>query len=336
MKVSVIIPVFRVSAYIERCIASVAHQTFTDVECLMIDDASDDDSIERAATWLRDHTGPIHFRTILHDRNVGLSAARNTGILAAQGDYLFFLDGDDALPIDSLERLMQVATRFPDVDMVQGGSEIIGSTDNNQRYLLRQRLPDFSSDEAWIGKSLLERKLIPVTSWNKLIRRTWLMDNNLLFKEGLLHEDEHWTYMAAAFVHSMAFCKETTYSHFVNEGSIMRSQADKSIQSWMVILEECVLNQHDSLLLSRRKFILEVAYCNLVRIVKKGSKHQRNDNIDVLKRVMGPFALDVRRKGSWLECWLLKWFELPLPFLNITCAKHVKGLFFRLLDTLPS
>lgn len=334
VKISVIIPVFRVSPYIERCVASVAQQRFTDVECLLVDDASDDDSMERAATWLRGYTGPIQFRTLLHDRNLGLSAARNTGIRAAQGDYVFFLDGDDALPIDSLERLVHVATRFPDVDLLQGGSEIIGSIGENKRYMLRESLPDFSNDTEWIGKTLLERKLIPVTSWNKLILRTWLIDNELYFKEGILHEDEHWTYMAASFVHSMAFCKHSTYSHFVNEGSIMRSQADKSIQSWMVILEDFISNQQDSFFCTRRKVILEVGFCNLVRIIKKGSKDRRREHVDLLRQVMEPFASEIRRKGTWLERWLLKWFYFPLPIMSLSCAKHIKGIYFRLLNTL--
>lgn len=333
MNVSVIIPVYRVSAYIERCVASVAHQTFTDVECLLVDDASDDDSMERVTVWLKQYTGPIHFRTLFHDRNLGLSAARNTGIIAAQGDYLFFLDGDDALPADCLEHLVQFVSRFPDVDIVQGSTEISGPDSNPFRYRLSAHLPDFSRDSAWIGRSLLERRSIPVTSWNKLINRNWLMSNNLLFKEGIVHEDEHWTFMAAAFVQSIAFCKHITYSHFDNEGSIMRSQVDKSIQSWMIILRTCVSYERDSLYRIRRKVLMEVGFCNVVRIVKKGSKETIRENIQVLRHVMAPLFSDIRSSGSWLERWLLTWFHLPLPLLAIACSNHVKGIYFRLLDT---
>lgn len=336
MKVSIIIPVFRVSAYIERCVASVAHQTFTDVECLLVDDASDDDSMERAANWLSGYSGPILFRMFRHDENRGLSAARNTGIRSAQGEYLFFLDGDDALPSDSLDQLVPLASYHPNVDIVQGGSEISGQANDRDRYQLQNKLPDYTCDPAWIGKTLLERKRIPVTSWNKLIRRKWLIDNNLFFKEGILHEDEYWTYMAASFVQSMAFCKKTTYSHYITEGSIMRSQADRSIQSWMAILEDFIGNRRDVFFRTRRKVILEVGFCNLVRIVKKGSKRLRKENIDRLRLVMDPFVSELQLEGSRLERLLLKWFNLPLLLLEIACANHVKGLYFRLLDTLPS
>lgn len=334
MKISVIIPVFRVSAFIERCMASVAQQTFTDVECLLVDDASDDDSMDRVAAWLKQYSGTIHFRILYHDKNLGLSAARNTGILAAQGEYLFFLDGDDVLPADSLEHLAHVLSRFPDVDIVQGSAEIIGLDTNPLRYRLHAGLPEITREQDWIGKSVLERRLIPVTSWNKLINRTWLKNNNLLFKEGIIHEDEHWTYMAAAFVRSMAFCKEITYSHFVHDGSIMHSQADKSIQSWMVILEVFVSYQHDSLRRTRRLVTLETGFCNLVRIVKKGKKETRSEQIRILRQAMMPLFVDIRSNGLWLERWLSGWFYLPLPLMYLACANHIKGIYFRLLDTL--
>ncbi len=333
MTVSVIIPIYRVSAYIERCVASVANQTFTDVECLLVDDDSDDDSMEQVETWLKKYSGPIHFRTLFHDRNQGLSAARNTGILASEGEYLFFLDGDDVLPPDSLEQLVGVLNRFSSVDIIQGSTEIVGVDNTPLRYRLQDSLPDYSKDMDWIGKSLLERRLIPVTSWNKLISRTWLMSNNLLFKEGIVHEDEHWTYMAAAFVRSIAFCKKITYSHFVTEGSIMRSQVDKSIRSWMVILGTFVSYKHDSLYPTRRKVQLEVGFCNLVRIVKKGSKEKRRNHVSELRQVMAPLFADIRSNGPWLQRCLMGWFYLPLPLMSLSCADHIKGLYFRLLDT---
>lgn len=336
MTISVIIPVFRVSAYIERCLDSVAHQTYTDVECIVVDDASDDDSMLRVSSWLVHYEGAVVFRTVSHDRNRGLSAARNTGIRAAGGEFVVFLDGDDALPPDSLEQLFRLVSRFPDVDIVQGSTEIIGPDPNALRYRLSARLPEVSRNVEWLGKSLLERRLIPVTSWNKLIRRSWLLDNNLLFKEGLLHEDEHWTYISASFVHAMAFCRHVTYLHYVTEGSIMRSQAERSIQSWMVILEDGIARMHDSLYGTRKKVMLEVGFCNLVRIVKKSPKDAIPENLVGLRQVMEPLFSEIRLKGSVLERWLIGWFRLPLPLLSIACSKNVKGIYLRLLDTIKA
>ena len=79
MKVSIIIPVFNVSEYIERCIKSVMNQTYSDIECLIVDDATLDDSIEKCERLIVEYKGPIKFSILHHQKNRGLSAARNTG-----------------------------------------------------------------------------------------------------------------------------------------------------------------------------------------------------------------------------------------------------------------
>ena len=90
--VSVVIPVYQVSGYIERCIRSVMAQTFTDIECIIVDDASQDDSIEKCERLIGEYDGPIRFRILRHKENRGLSAARNTGAKAATGEWIFFIE----------------------------------------------------------------------------------------------------------------------------------------------------------------------------------------------------------------------------------------------------
>ncbi len=336
MKVSVIIPVFNVSTYIERCVSSVLDQRFTHFECLLVDDGSVDDSMDRVGNLLGTYQGPISFCLLTHDRNMGLPAARNTGIRAAKGEFLYFLDGDDTMMPDCLDRLIRLANAHPKADLIQGASCMVGPHNGFDRYRISDKLPDYSDDQSWIGRTLLERRQIPVTSWNKLIKRDWLFEHGLFFKEGIVHEDEHWTYFAASCVGSMAFCKEITYCHFIHEGSIMHSQADRSIRSWFAIIGDFVSHQHDSLRRIRRKVILEVAFCNLVRIVKKGSKHERVEMIAQLRDVLDPFKRQSIQERNRLEKGLLNWFVLPLPLMKVACAKHIKGLYFHLLDLLPS
>ena len=98
MKVSIIIPVYNVSAYIERCVKSVMKQTYSgDIECILVNDATPDDSIDIAKRLIADYNGPIQFRILNHEHNKGFSATRNTGIDAATGDYLYFFDSDDEI-----------------------------------------------------------------------------------------------------------------------------------------------------------------------------------------------------------------------------------------------
>ena len=88
MNVSIIIPVYNVSLYIERCIKSVMNQTYQDIECILVNDASPDNSITIAERLIADYDGSIQFRILNHEHNKGQSAARNTGIKAASGDYI--------------------------------------------------------------------------------------------------------------------------------------------------------------------------------------------------------------------------------------------------------
>ena len=92
--VSIIIPVYKVEAYIERCLTSVMHQTYQDsaIECVLVDDCSPDKSISLAQDMISRYHGNIDFTIIRNDKNRGLSVSRNNGIEHATGKYLFFLD----------------------------------------------------------------------------------------------------------------------------------------------------------------------------------------------------------------------------------------------------
>lgn len=344
MRLSIIIPVYLVAPYIERCLASVMQQEVSDVECLLIDDGGKDNSIKVAKQFLVDYTGPITFRFLTHPSNRGLSAARNTGIEAATGAYVLFLDGDDALTPGALTALLNTATAHPDVDIVQGNTTVEPEyitleestapaikVDKHQ-YSLHANLPDYTNQQSWLIKALLERKLIPVTSWNKLIRRTWLVDNNLWFKEGLFHEDEHWTFFAASQASSLAFCKVITYVHYIREGSIMRLQADRSILSWFDIINDMVTHLEEPEAGIKRKVVLEVSFCNLVRIVVKGSKQDLTDRLAEQRRLLQPLQTTLNPRNKWLERWLLSWFRAPLWLLKILCRPKIKGLYLRTLD----
>ena len=108
MRVSIIIPVYNVEPYIERCIESVLCQTYRELEVILVDDSSPDCSMDLARKCIdnsnRNKLDIIHLR---HDHNLGLSAARNTGIEAATGDYLFFLDSDDWITDNCISLLVQ-------------------------------------------------------------------------------------------------------------------------------------------------------------------------------------------------------------------------------------
>ncbi len=107
-KVTVVVPVYNVEAYIEKCIQSIMDQTHTDFECLIIDDASPDDSINRIQPLISDDG---RFQVVHHKQNQGLGQARNTGIEQAKGEYICFIDSDDYVEPDYLQLMYSTAMK---------------------------------------------------------------------------------------------------------------------------------------------------------------------------------------------------------------------------------
>lgn len=237
MKISIIIPVYNVDRYIRRCIDSVIAQTWRgDMECILVDDATPDNSMATARECLKGYNGGIEFRIVVHKENRGLSAARNTGARNASGDYLYFLDSDDAITPDCIETLADIALAHPAVDVVQGNLVV---TDEIYRLLDSSLydFPEYCDDREWISEHI--KSDIPVTAWNKLFRRDFFVGLNLWFKEGILHEDEHWRYIHGDKISSIAFSGKPTYIYYRNPGSIMDARAkDRSFSSMMEILNE--------------------------------------------------------------------------------------------------
>lgn len=235
-KVSVIIPVYNVEPYIADCLHSVMAQTYAgELECIIVDDCGKDDSIAIAEREVSAYKGNVDFRIIHREQNGGLSAARNTGIRQATGDYLYFLDSDDEITFECIELLADKAASLHP-DFVIGGYRVTG-TDKKYPSL---NLPDgtFLQGEGII-KTYSQGKWY-MMAWGKLVNRKFLAGNNLYFKEGLLHEDELWSFQLACLAQSMAVVNEETYVYKVREGSITENSktAERRTKNICIIIEE--------------------------------------------------------------------------------------------------
>ena len=217
--ISIIIPIYNVEQYIEECLQSVADQTMTDgVECILVDDCGKDNSAEIAKQFIEAYHGNIKFGFVQREKNGGLSAARNSGIRVASGRYVYFLDSDDYLVPEAIETLLSLADKYDDVDLIPALYITNGKRDMSQ--FSEQSFPEFSDDQYLIKRSLLDYDCIPVTAANRLIKRELILENNLWFKEGIIHEDNYWTFFLAKYVKRMAFCPEKLYYYRITPGSI--------------------------------------------------------------------------------------------------------------------
>lgn len=177
MKVSVIVPIYNVSRFIARCAESLLEQTLKDVEYIFVDDATPDDSMDILQRVIDKYPERKKQCRILHHvQNCGLPAARNTGLEVVTGEYVFHCDSDDFVDIDMLEQ-MYITAKQGDADIVW--SDWYLSFEKNERYMHQ---PDYSTAMDAL-KGMLSG-VMKFNVWNKLIRRSLYIDNNIKFPTG--------------------------------------------------------------------------------------------------------------------------------------------------------
>lgn len=253
-KVSIIIPIYNVEQYIQDCLLSVANQTMKNgIEAILVDDCGKDNSIAIAQDFISHYQGPIQFTFLHHQKNQGLSCARNTAIKEAKGDYLFFLDSDDEIENNCIEAMYSHVINHPEVDLVQGEYK---SSHTSENPFLKDSLIEYSSDKRFIKYTLLNYNGSSVCAQNKLVKRQLLIENNLYFYPGIIHEDNHWTFFLSKHVQTMAFCKGRMYKHRYNPESITHNvNMPKEIVAYRTLIE--IMSSHiDSFLPGRQKELI--------------------------------------------------------------------------------
>lgn len=231
VSVSIIVPVYNVGKYVERCIRSITAQTYTgSMECIIVDDRGSDDSMERVNRLLDNYDGPIDFKIITHPENKGISETRNTGIRNSTGDYILFLDSDDQLSIYALTYFIDKATETPNAEI------IIGDYYLPNREFRFQPHKDLSTPHKSKTALIAPRGLISFTH-NRLIKRSFIINHNLYFEPFKYLEDNLWTWKAAKYVSSIAFTKKPSYIYFSNPDSIMHQFSFDRIEDCVQICD---------------------------------------------------------------------------------------------------
>lgn len=211
--VSIIIPVYKVEAYIQQCIRSILQQTYKAIEIILVDDCGGDNSMMIAESLLQDST--ISWRTVHHTLNKGLSAARNTGAAAASGEYIFFLDSDDYLSPNALELLANKAQETH-ANIVFGN--IVYDTKGTYHPCMWTRLENAPAPADPLHAHFC-RMAFPMAC-NKLIHREFYEKSGVRFIEGILHEDEPWSLSLILQAHKIAFVQDITYYYRQRPGAI--------------------------------------------------------------------------------------------------------------------
>lgn len=231
MLVSIIIPIYNVEEYIERCLFSVFNQTYTDIEIILVNDCTPDNSMSCVNDILSLRPNESRVRIINHEENQGLSAARNTGINNAKGEYLYFLDSDDAITLDCIETLLSNCN---------GEEIIIGGVQKDDQILYCE-----NNVGSYKGSEIFDayfRGDIYDMACNKLIKKDFVLSNQLFFKPKLIHEDFLWSYQAAMVTSSMVIIAEPTYIYYVRTGSLNTNFTKRNIDN--IFISFRIIQEH--------------------------------------------------------------------------------------------
>ena len=211
--ISIIVPIYNVEKYLKKCIESIINQTYKNIEIILVDDGSPDNCGKICEEYSQKDKRII----VIHKENGGLSDARNKGIDIAKGDYLTFIDSDDFVNIDYIEKLYS-SIKLNNTELAQCGiskvnenNEIIEKLNYDENYI---KTSHEILNELY-GKHLIENVVV----WNKMYAKE--LFKNIRFPVGKIHEDEFTTYKLIYYSKNVAIVSDSLYNYRQNNASIM-------------------------------------------------------------------------------------------------------------------
>lgn len=230
IKLTIIIPVYNVEKYIEKCIKSILRQELNNYEIILVDDGSTDNSGNICDQYA------IKYNNIrvIHQMNKGLSGARNTGIRESKGEYLMFIDSDDFINEkvalkEIIDKLKEDAIQFKWIYYYENKNKYIYFKDN-------ELYPNIDFEDLLFKK--VQDGTISISACNKIVRRSIIVDNNIYFDETLLSEDIDWSLKLYLHIKSLKVINKNVYVYRQQRaGSITNSTSEKNILSLFKIIK---------------------------------------------------------------------------------------------------
>jgi glycosyltransferase involved in cell wall biosynthesis len=233
---SIIIPVYNVENYIRYCVDSVLSQTFTNYECILVDDGSTDNSPIICDVYAAKH---LHIKAI-HGKNRGLSSARNVGIKESTGEYIVFLDSDDLFAAnDALKNLYARTEGLKNEVIYNSNINLFDEKGSlycdyiNKKVLKcdpKKFYREAEKDSRTLGAAVLF-----------ILKKNFLYEHDLFFREGILLEDMHWSPRVIAFADTITVNHSSFYAYRQGrEGSITTVKSPKLIYDGILILYDMI------------------------------------------------------------------------------------------------
>ena len=214
VKVSVIVPIYNVEAYLTKCLDSIINQTLKDIEIILVNDGSTDGSKKIIQEYKKKDKRIIS----LEKENGGQGSARNLGLKKAKGDYIVFVDSDDWIENDMLEIMYNKALSCQ--------SDIVVC----DYYKVKDDVKESCKAFDTYGTSLMENCILNSSGpcW-KMIKRNIIIDNNLYFPEGIIYEDYAVVPLYFLFADKISYVERPLYNYFIRKGSTMNQEFNNKL-----------------------------------------------------------------------------------------------------------
>lgn len=240
-KISIIIPVYNVEEYLRECLDSVLGQTFQSIEIICVNDASTDNSLEILRAYQAIYS---NISILSHEKNSGLSAARNTGLEKASGKYVMFVDSDDMILTNACEELYQMAEKYK-TDIIYFNMKLLNEKGDRS---WTQNVKYNNHTEVLSGKEMfcnfVEEKGRKEQVWRQFFNRDFLGRHHISFYEGILHEDNLFSFLTAMKAERVFDINKEYYLYRQRAGSIMSAKSNKRAESVFLILNEMYFYWH--------------------------------------------------------------------------------------------
>lgn len=233
--VSINIPVYKCENYIYRCLDSVKNQTYKNIEIILVNDCTPDNSIVIINDYISQNP-ELNIKLYHLETNQGLSVVRNKGIEESSGKYIYMLDSDDYITADCIEKLLLNAEQYQcQITVGESVCEFEDSGERKQMFKINS-ITDIIKGNHEIFRSFVNGNY-PVIGPNKLYLKSFILNHNLHFVKGLYSQDELWAFHCAEKLESISFIKDITYVYFMNSGSTIFNKKRINFENHQTIVE---------------------------------------------------------------------------------------------------
>jgi glycosyltransferase involved in cell wall biosynthesis len=314
--VSIIIPVYNVEQYLEECLDSILNQTYKNYEIIAINDGSTDNSAKILEKYKQKYEEII----VYHQENAGISVARNKGLKLAKGKYIYFLDSDDYIVSETIENLVKKMEKY-NLDLIRFAAEPFMDEIKYEKFdkSLYDYSKFFDSGRIYEKNEFLKANIkgfSPIV-YLYIVKKELLINNNIYFKPGIIHEDE--LFSTLVYLHTNRAMYDGNFYHKrrYRADSVMTSQikvekAKRSFDSYLTVIEEISKLLRIYKENAERKFIKSRLYSIYIGLQTRGveSKYKK----EMLKKFDG--LTTIEKKYYYLHYIMKNYIKRLTRYIN--------------------